>query len=82
MHGTLSPVRSEKRPRWTESEIAIVRERYPVGGLDACRLSLPMRNEGSIYQMAQTLKLKAPGQPVSRERWTSTEQIDDVIRRA
>lgn len=77
------PAKLDPRVPWSEREKAIMREHYPVGGLAACRAHLaPLRGDGAIYQMAQQLGLKAPGQPVLREQWTTTPHIDEAIRRA
>lgn len=46
---------------WTDSEDAIIREHYPVGGCAAALVHLgPHRTPGSVYQRAIKLGLKAP----------------------
>lgn len=38
--------------KWTDAEIAIVREHYPAGGYKACAPLLPGRSRGGIEQCA------------------------------
>jgi excisionase family DNA binding protein len=64
---------------WTTAEIAIVREHYPHGGIDACVPLLSKRSRSSIYQRAGKLKLRAPGQPALRQSWKPDADIDARI---
>lgn len=66
---------------WTTREVAIVREHYPQGGLDACA-KLLQRTRYAIYQRARTLGLSAPGQTGgAREKWPNDPEIDARIKR-
>lgn len=67
---------------WTTKELAIVRENYPVGGVNACLPLLPTRSRGCIYQQALKLGVRAPGQTGVRESWPHDPEIDGRIRRA
>jgi hypothetical protein len=70
---------------WTTREERALRESYAAGGVEAALAALPGRSASSIYNHANKLKLVAPATAAlqrPRERWTSNEQIDLVIRRA
>lgn len=66
---------------WTNTEIRVLREHYPVGGLDACLQHL-RRSRLAIYQMAQIkLRLRAPGgRPGAYRIYDSDEHTDAAIR--
>lgn len=76
--------RTGARRFWTGREVKILREHFPAGGVPACLPLLPGRTASSIYQRAGQLGLRATplikknGMP--RERWTSNDQIDRLIR--
>lgn len=78
--------RTGARRFWTTKEIALLREHYPIGGVAACLQALPGRSARSIYSTAHKEGLAVAGTPkskgVPRQRWTSSPQMDDVIRRA
>ena len=65
---------------WTTREIAIVREHYPKGGVNACLPHLK-RSRSSIYQHATSMGLRAPGQTGVREYWPNDPEIDARIRK-
>lgn len=65
---------------WTTKEIALVREHYPRGGVAACLPHLS-RSRGSIYQHANAMGLRAPGESGARESWPNDPEIDARIRR-
>ncbi|MFV0623773.1 hypothetical protein ACBY01_07160 [Sphingomonas sp. ac-8] len=68
---------------WTTREIALVREHYPVGGVQACLPLIHGRSASSIYQRAGILGLHAPGGTPfeQREHLASSPAIDEAIRR-
>lgn len=68
------------RYNWTTREVAIVREHYPLGGVAACLPHLT-RSRGSIYQRANALGLRAPGETGVRESWPNDPEIDARIRK-
>lgn len=76
--------RSGVRRFWTGREEKILRAHFPGGGLPACLPLLPGRTAASIYNRANqmglrsTPLLKKNGMP--RERWSTNEQMDRVIR--
>jgi hypothetical protein len=83
-----NPVVGEPRrgPRrfWTGREEMVLRAYYPDGGVPACLSMLPGRTASAIYNRANQLGIKSAAfakQGYHRERWTSSEQIDAVIRR-
>lgn len=83
-----NPVIGEPRrgaPRfWTTREEKLLRAHYPDGGVEACVDHLPGRSASAIYNHAAGLKLAAPATAKTdfcRQRWTSSDQIDAVIRR-
>lgn len=66
-------VPGKRHPRyWTEEEIAILREYYPVGGVDACHVHLPNRRVQQIYSKASLLGIKCD-RHTERQRWELTE---------
>ena len=68
---------------WTNKELRIIRETYPLGGLEACMAALPDRSASGIYQAAGregVRKLNAAGKPLERRTYSSTPQIDAAIR--
>jgi hypothetical protein len=69
-----------RRYFWTAREISLVREHYPVGGVDAC-LRHVQRGRQSIYQRAASMGLRAPGQTGVREHWPNDPEIDARIKR-
>ncbi|TAM99324.1 MAG: hypothetical protein EPN45_16195 [Rhizobiaceae bacterium] len=69
---------------WTGREEKILRATYPGGGVSACLAALPGRSASSIYQRAAVLGLRVSGRGGNireRQRWTSSEPIDALIRR-
>jgi hypothetical protein len=72
---------AHKRPRWSASEIAIMRQHYPTGGAPRCRALLPERRTCAIHWRARTLGLSAPKNDGRAERIITTQFIDDAIRR-
>lgn len=74
---------------WLTTEVAIMREHYPVGGPSACLALLPGRNYRSVALKAQALGLRAP-QPITqpggptklRRKWAHlyTPEFDAKIR--
>jgi len=65
---------------WTTREMAILREHYPVGGMDAC-LAYLERPRSTIYQKALALGLHAPGYCGYRERHEVDAEMDMALRR-
>lgn len=70
-----------KRKEWTNREEKILREHFQTGGAPACLEHLPDRTESSIYQHANAMGLRSEKQTKERQRWTTNEHIDAVIRR-
>lgn len=68
---------------WTGREEKILRASYPRDGLAGCVPQLPGRSASSIYQRARILGLVSPrtNEAVPRQRYTSSDAIDAVIRR-
>ncbi len=84
-----NPVQGEQRKGarrfWTTREEKILAETYPTGGVTACLKALPGRSASAIYGHAHELGIKGPvaSKPdFRRQRWTSSDAIDAVIRRA
>jgi hypothetical protein len=59
----------------------VLREHYASGGAEACLPLLPGRSLDAIYKHAFAMGLTAPATEFRRERWQSSEAIDNVIRR-
>lgn len=78
----LVPARRLQRKHWSPEEIAILREHYPVGGINACVARLPDRNERTIYTKAAKIGLRSKKHRVPPTRWTWSLHQDDLIRRA
>lgn len=83
-----NPIVGEMRrgPRrfWTGREEKLLRENYPQGGVTACLVALPGRSASSIYNRANQLGLRVPGNDgkvTDRQHWGSSEQIDLLITR-
>lgn len=78
-----SPVGRGAQRFWTTREVRALREAFPRGGLPACLAPLPGRSAAAIYAMAGKLGLSAPKGVAgpARHAWTSSPQIDAVIRR-
>lgn len=79
----VGPMRSGAKRFWTGREEKLLRQHYPAGGINACLPVLTGRSASSIYQRAGQLGLRSPKTPVDfrRQRWTSSDAIDAVIRR-
>lgn len=69
---------------WTTREERVLRENYTEHGAERCAELLPGRTMGAVHQHAQKLGLKGKqfANREFRQRWTTSEQIDAVIRRA
>jgi hypothetical protein len=57
---------------WTEAELAIVREFYPILPPSEVAAKLPGRSRGAVYGMAKKLKIHAP------RRWSPAD--DELLR--
>lgn len=68
------------RKPWTAEEIAVVAERWPLGGYRACAPHLPDRDHNRIRYMANRLGVKIVGRKVYEVR-PMTEFIAAAIRR-
>jgi hypothetical protein len=68
-----------ERYYWTMAEIKIVREHYPIGGVNACRAHLPDRTEGAIHQQARGLGLWAPKGKKPAQPYATSPEIDRAI---
>lgn len=77
----LVPAPKISRRYWTTGEERALRTLYPTGGSAAVKAAVPGRTLRSIYNRARALGLVAPGQPAIRQRWSSSPQIDEAIRR-
>lgn len=76
--------RRGSRRFWTTREEKLLRQHYPQGGVAACLAHLPGRSASAIYNHAAGLELAAPATAKAdfrRQRWTSSDHIDAVIRR-
>lgn len=62
--------------------MALLREHYPRGGINAVLEHLPHRTRSAIYQHARELGLRSPTAPAVRESWPTSEAIDRAIQRA
>lgn len=71
-----------KRRAWTTTELSIVRQHYPAGGINGVIELLPHRTRTSIYQRANALGLRCEGQPLVRQSWSLEPGMDDAIRHA
>lgn len=69
------------RPRWTAEEDAILRQNYPAGGAPLCRKLLPDRRTHAVHWRARHFGLTAPKNDGRADRLTTTQFIDDAIRR-
>jgi len=70
-----------ERTPWKTTEHAILREHYPVGGIEACEERLPHRTRGAIFQQARRLGLRAPKSQPRSKPYETNEWIDAQIRR-
>lgn len=71
------------RVPWTMPELAVLRQHYPIGGINVCQTYLPHRTRSSIYQHANALGLRAPGGKVEvRQSYPQDDAVDLAIRRA
>lgn len=70
------------RRDWTTRELAIVREHYPSGGIDAVLAQLPHRTRSAVYNKANTLGVRCAGRPMVRESWPLEPGMDEAIRAA
>lgn len=73
-----------RRRFWTTREEKILRENYSSLGLADCLNLLPGRSASAIYSRANQLDIRkksARDRDFRTEKWTSTDQIDAVIRR-
>lgn len=73
---------------WLTTEERIVRDHYPVEGVEKCVELLRDRSPSAIYAKARQLGVKAPpsiGRTAGKRfvrKWESTPQIDQMIRDA
>jgi len=77
-------VAPKKRREWTTKEEAYLKAHYVQDGCESCSTALG-RSMASVYDHARALKLHKPrpdGSGPFKPKWTTTEQIDAVIRRA
>lgn len=71
--------------RWTDAEIAILREHYPAGGVDACLPLLPGRSADAIRAAASRAGIKVdgrtwlPGKPPARQVHSVIHQMHEII---
>jgi hypothetical protein len=65
---------------WSTAEVKIVKELYGTQGPQACLALLPGRTLGGVYQQAAKLGLPAPVSTKERQHWTTSDQIDTLIR--
>lgn len=70
---------AHRNPRWSTSELAILREHYPLGGLKATIAMLPGRSWHSIYMKAAGHGLKAP-KPDAPRCALAGEKLEQAIR--
>lgn len=78
-------LRTGSKRFWTGREIKLLRQHYPLGGVPACLPELTGRTASAIYNRANMEGLGAPASAkhdFRRQRWTKSEAIDAVIRRA
>lgn len=69
---------------WTNQEEKKLRDNYPEKGLEGCIPLLPGRSASSIYNRVGLLGLQkkvASSHDFRRQKWTSNDQIDAIIRR-
>jgi len=73
--------RTAPRKFWLTTERAVIREHYPMGGIDACAPLLPGRSRTSIYQQAHKLGVHSARQKVRvRYAYPRDERVDEQIR--
>ena len=66
---------------WTTREIAILKDHYPSGGVEACAALLTGRSWSAIYNRAVIVeRLRNPKDEFSGRRWKATPAIDAAIR--
>lgn len=69
-----------KAPRWTSREVAILREFYPDGGLNAVVDQLADRSWRAIYMKAHKLGLNTTALPAAPRSTLQGEQLTEAIR--
>lgn len=72
--------RAKRGAFWTVPELAVVREHYADGGINACEPLLPGRSRASIYQKANELGLRSSRQVQVRRHYSNEPHIDEQIR--
>ncbi|WIW89590.1 hypothetical protein K3M67_06425 [Sphingobium sp. V4] len=80
----IGEARRGSRRFWTTREEKLLNQHYPSGGVEACLALLPGRSAVAIYNHASSLGIQAPAtqkHDFRRQRWTSSDHIDSVIRR-
>lgn len=71
---------AHKTPRWTASELAILRAHYPVSGLPGTQPFLPNRSWRSIYVQAHKLGLATSHRPPARLPALQGDNLEEAIR--
>ncbi len=74
------PAKLGPRKRWTDAEMDVLREHYPVGGVAACSPLLPGRSERTIYIKAAKLGLRSNKYRAAPTNWTWNVHQDNAIR--
>lgn len=81
--GASASWRPARRAYWRTTELAVIREHYAAGGIDACAPHLPGRSRVNIYQQAQRLGIRSRRQKLRvRHSYGVDARIDEQIRSA
>ncbi len=64
---------------WTDDELLVIKEKYPVGGYTLCKQYLPKRSKFAIQARAKYLNILAPGASKANASWTADE--DEIIKK-
>lgn len=71
---------AHKAPRFTPAEIAVLREHYPEGGVEAVHQHLPHRTWRSIYTKACKLGIHSNRKSACRKSALPPEHLEEAIR--
>lgn len=71
---------ARKTPRFTPAEIALLREHYPEGGVEAVHQHLPHRTWRSIYTKACKLGIHSNRKSSCRKSAMPPEHLEEAIR--
>lgn len=64
---------------WSDSELEIIKNNYPIGGYNLCKQFLPKRSKFAIQARAKYLGVLAPGASKANAGWTPSE--DEILKK-